>query len=108
VQKNHNTISFSYTAGVKYRLRAVVEGDTVSTYIVEEKDKDEIAEHPMLVVTEAGLRDMRGHFRLNTYHTHAHWDNLIIYGPEGPGQVEPQGKLAMCWGGIKYTARHIR
>lgn len=46
-------------------------------------------------------RDGAGRVGLGTWGTMAHYDDVIVYGPDGPTPVDPKGKLATSWGHIK-------
>lgn len=42
-----------------------------------------------------------GRIGLATWSTLARYDDVIVYGPEGPRAVSPQAKLATAWGNLK-------
>ena len=49
--------------------------------------------------TENGV----GRVGLATWSTVANYDDVIVYGPDGPLAVNPQSKLATTWGHLKST-----
>jgi|ETNmetMinimDraft_30_1059905.scaffolds.fasta_scaffold14789_2 hypothetical protein len=75
-----------------YRMKIVVEGDTMTTYV----DGEEINE-----VEVKGLSNLEGKIRCTNWGgTTVAFDDLLVYGPLGQ-PVRPAGKIAVRWGSIK-------
>ena len=96
IQKlSESPLPFNITEGIWYKLEVIAEGEHFEFYIDD---------------------DLTGSFDDNSYpsgtiwltvrNAHAHFDDLVITGPEipdgGPGfAVTYQNKLATMWGGVK-------
>jgi len=78
--------------GGDYRLKMAVKGDTITTYVNEEKV------HELQV---DGVSDMEGKFRCTHWGaTTVAFDDLLVYGPKGLA-VQSSDKLAVNWGQLK-------
>jgi len=77
----------------EYPLKIVVKGDTVTTYADGEKIHE---------VEVAGVSGIEGRLRCTNWGGYTVvFDDLLVYGPEGPAAVYPSSKLASSWGQLK-------
>ena len=68
----------------------------ISREIARNLDDKEVAN------VEDNTQDGVGRIGLATWSTVARYDDVIVYGPDGPSQsVDPKGKTATTWGHIK-------
>jgi len=93
--ENFGTIPLDVKVGETYHLKVVLEGQRYQCFVNGEQLVD--YEDPEKFRSDGKIGFM-------CYEAYPAFDNLVITGPGIPNNVavEPEGKLASCWGKIKY------
>lgn len=79
------------TTGEWYHIK-IINTPTSYTLILNDDEIHEIADTS---------HDGVGRVGLATWHTVADFDDVMVYGPDGPLPVDPKGKVATSWGFLK-------
>ena len=76
-----------------YDIKIVNTPDSYTLYLNDEE----------VATVNDGTQDGRGRIGLATWSTTARFDDVIVYGPDGPSAeaVEPGGKVTTTWAHIK-------
>ncbi len=88
--------------GTGFTTHKVVTGDWYNIKIVNTPTSYTLYYNDEMVEEVSdSAQDGHGRIGLGTWATMANYDDVLVYGPDGPTPVDPKGKIATSWGLIK-------